>query len=298
MRRKQTTLVTTAVFLTALMLLSQMPTVSQVENAHPEETNQEPPPVSDTDGDGIPDVHENNFAEWINWTTSDARDVFISGMDRTDASDAPLDFDNDGLNNTEEYCWPYRWNCTIDAKGLTGMLDTTTGERIHLDPRKSDSDGDGLPDGFEVYMCATARNAYDAESNLYACEDGFDPLNSSDGALDADRDGFDVDRDGIYEPHEWFNNTEEYSMGAADNWTTELDGLRCSYTPPEGPRQNDDGEWPYLSSDWPNIDWACTENTTASYGEDVWLGTNPSNADSDRFWWDGYNVIEYTSSGD
>ena len=298
MRRKQTTLVTTAVFLTALMLLSQMPTVSQVENAHPEETNQEPPPVSDTDGDGIPDVHENNFAEWINWTTSDARDVFISGMDRKDASDAPLDFDNDGLNNTEEYCWPYRWNCTIDAKGLTGMLDTTTGERIHLDPRKSDSDGDGLPDGFEVYMCATARNAYDVESNLYTCEDGFDPLNGSDGALDADRDGFDVDRDGIYESHEWFNNTEEYSMGAADNWTTELDGLRCSYTPPEGPRQNDDGEWPYLSSDWPNIDWACTENTTASYGEDVWLGTNPSNADSDRFWWDGYNVIEYTSSGD
>ena len=298
MRRKQTTLVTTAVLIAGLMLLSQMPSVSQVDNANPLKTNQEPPPVSDSDGDGIPDVHENTYSEWVNWTTSDAREVTIRGMDRMDASDAPEDFDNDGLNNTEEYCWPYRWNCTIDAKGLTGVLDTDTGDRVHLDPRRADSDGDGLPDGFEVYLCVTARNAYSAENNLYTCSDGFDPLNSSDGALDADRDGFDVDRDGIYEPHEWFNNTEEYSMGAGDNWTTELDGLRCSFTPPEGPTSNDDGEWPYLTMSWPNINEACTENETAAYGEDVWLGTNPSEADSDRFWYDGFTVNEYSGSGD
>ena len=298
MRRKQTTLVTSAVMLAGLMLLSQMPNVSQVENANPLDTAQEPPPVSDTDGDGIPDVHENTYSAWLNWTTSDARDVVIKGMNRTDASDATMDFDRDGLNNTEEYCWPYRWNCTIDSKGLTGVLDTDTGERVHLDPRKSDSDGDGLPDGYEVYMCATARNAYSVENNLYTCDGGFDPLNGSDGAMDADRDGFDVDRDGLYEPHEWFNNTEEYAMGSPDNWTTEVDGLRCSYTPPEGPSSNDDGEWPYLTAEWPNIYSACTDSVDATYGEDVWLGTNPSEADSDRFWYDGFSVNEYSGSGD
>ena len=298
MRRKQTTLVTSAVMLAGLMLLSQMPNVSQVENANPLDTAQEPPPVSDSDGDGIPDVHENTYSAWLNWTTSDARDVVIKGMNRTDASDATMDFDRDGLNNSEEYCWPYRWNCTVDTKGLTGVLDTETGERIHLDPRKSDSDGDGLPDGYEVYMCATARNAYSVENNFYTCDGGFDPLNGSDGAMDADRDGFDVDRDGLYEPHEWFNNTEEYAMGSPDNWTTEVDGLRCSYTPPEGPSSNDDGEWPYLTAEWPNIYSACTESVDATYGEDVWLGTNPSEADSDRFWYDGFSVNEYSGSGD
>ena len=75
MRRKQTTLLTTLAVISSLMLLSQMPAVSQVQNVHPGDTTEEPPPITDTDGDGIPDVHENLFSEGIEWITADGRVV-------------------------------------------------------------------------------------------------------------------------------------------------------------------------------------------------------------------------------
>ena len=66
MRGKQTTLVVTIAMVSGLLLMSQMPAVSQVENIFPGATDGEGPPVTDTDGDGIPDVHENLFSAWLN----------------------------------------------------------------------------------------------------------------------------------------------------------------------------------------------------------------------------------------
>ena len=64
-------------------------------------------PVTDSDGDLIPDVHENLFEDWVNRSTADGRMIVIPGLDRDDARDAKYDLDRDGLNATEEYCWPY-----------------------------------------------------------------------------------------------------------------------------------------------------------------------------------------------
>ena len=89
-----------------------------------------------------------------NRTAVDGRRVEVQGLDRTNASDATSDRDRDGLNATEEFCWPYPATCTSEAfdRSLTGVLGSD-GERQYLDPTRADTDGDGLPDGFEVTMC-------------------------------------------------------------------------------------------------------------------------------------------------
>ena len=281
--------------------MSQFPVVSSVGNIHPDETTGEKPPTTDSDGDGIPDVHENLFAEMMSWVTSTGRDVNIEGLDADNASDALIDRDNDGLNSTEEFCWPYPANCTEPGfpRGLTGITDANTGERIYLDPRASDTDGDGLPDGYEAWMCSES-GYLNVETYVYECTE-WNPLNASDMFLDIDEDGFDVDRNGILSDAEMLTGPEEYWYGADANWTTELDGLRCTYSPPDA---NGILRWPYITdgknNGLSNILAACTESEDYSFGGDLWLGTDPLDADSDWFYWDGFtkNSIYPSSSGD
>ena len=137
--------------------MSQFPAISPVNHIRPDETTGEGPKTTDFDGDGIPDVHESIFEDWVNFSAVDGRLVQMKGLDKDNAADANYDTDRDGLNNTEEYCWPYPDNCNDPgfARGLTGALDEN-GERMYLDPRVSDTDGDGMPDGFDVWMCDRA----------------------------------------------------------------------------------------------------------------------------------------------
>ena len=217
----------------SLLFMSQFPAISNVSNVHPDDTDGTPPPNTDTDGDLIPDVHETLFEEWMNWTAVDGREVIIPGLDKNNASDASTDRDRDGLNATEEFCWPYPANCTAPGfpRGLTGQLDENS-DRVYLDPRVSDSDGDGMPDGYEAYMCHR-MGGFDPLTLRYLCP-SFDPLNGSDLTLDGDNDGFDVDRDGILSDAERYTAPEEYAHGTPSNFTAELDGLWCHATLPEG----------------------------------------------------------------
>ncbi|MCS5533592.1 MAG: thrombospondin type 3 repeat-containing protein [Candidatus Poseidoniaceae archaeon] len=299
MRRSQTTLLTTLAVIASLLFMSQFPAVSPVSNIHPNDTEGEKPPETDTDKDGIPDVHENLFEEWMNWSTIDGRDVIIPGMDKDNAADALVDVDKDGLNATEEYCWPYPANCTEPgfARGLTGTIDED-GDRQYLDPRVSDTDGDGMPDGFEAYMCARI-GGFDHSNLRFDCF-RFDPLNSSDFTDDPDDDGFDVNRDGELSLSEMFTSSEEYRFGAPSNYTTELDGLWCSATLPHGSILK---SWPYLPSGdnatFHNLLSACTVNATNVVDEDLWLGTDPLLEDSDRYHWDGFSIRRlFPSYGD
>jgi hypothetical protein len=147
--------------------MSQFPTISSVSNLHPDTTDGSKPPSTDSDGDKIPDVHENLFEEWMNWTAIDGRPIFIQGMDSNNASDALIDIDNDGLNSTEEYCWPYPANCTAPGfpRGLTGIVDEE-GERSYLDPRVSDTDGDGMPDGYELEVTMYSLSSTNAKPSI------------------------------------------------------------------------------------------------------------------------------------
>ena len=279
--------------------MSQFPVISPVSNVHPDDTTGEKPPTTDTDGDGIPDVHENIFEDWINFSAVDGRLVTMKGLDKSDASDANFDTDRDGLNNTEEYCWPYPDNCNDPgfSRGLTGSLDEN-GDRIYLDPRVSDTDGDGMPDGFEAWMCARA-GGFDDLSQRYVCP-FFDPLNASDATDDPDEDGFDVNRDGFLSVAEQYTSPEEYQYGMPGNFTSELDGLWCYATLPQGSVLT---QWPFISNgqnaSFQNLLSACTTNVTGVIGEDLWLGTDPLLDDSDRYSWDGFAIRPlYPSFGD
>ena len=299
MRRSQTTLLTTLAVVASLLFMSQFPTISNVANVHPDDTTQTPPPNTDSDGDLIPDVHETLFEEWMNWTAPDGRSVSIQGLDKDNASDADTDRDFDGLNATEEFCWPYPANCTEPGfpRGLTGNLDENN-DRIYLDPRLSDTDGDGMPDGYEAYMCQRT-GGFDPVAVRFNCP-SFDPLNASDMTLDADNDGFDVNRDGVMSESERYTAPEEYAHGMPSNYTTELDGLWCYATLPEGSVLKN---WPYLPSGanatFHNLLSACTIRDVDTVGEDLWLGTDPLLDDSDRYLWDGFAIRPlYPSFGD
>ena len=299
MRRSITTLLTTLAVVSSLLFMSQFPAISSVSNLHPDTTDGSKPPSTDSDGDKIPDVHENLFEEWMNWTAIDGRPILVQGMNSNNASDALVDFDNDGLNSTEEYCWPYPANCTAPGfpRGLTGVVDEE-GERSYLDPRVSDTDGDGMPDGYEAYMCERV-GGYNVLTLKYECKT-FDPLNSSDLYDDPDEDGFDVNRDGVLSTTERFSSPEEYIQGASLNHTTELDGLWCSATLPEGSIFTN---WPFIATGsdatFQNLLSACTENATMVVDEDIWLGTDPLLADSDRYHWDGFSIRRlFPSFGD
>ena len=301
MRRSQTTLLMTLGVISSLLFMSQFPAISSVGNIHPDETTGEKPPTTDSDGDGIPDVHENLFIDMASWVTSSGRNVSIEGLDADNASDALVDRDYDGLNSTEEYCWPYPANCTEPGfpRGLTGITDPNTGERIYLDPRSADTDGDGLPDGYEAWMCSES-GYLNEETYVYECTE-WNPLNDSDKYLDLDEDGFDVDRNGILSDAEKLTGPEEYWYGADENWTTELDGLRCTYSPPDA---TNIFRWPYLTNGinngLENILAACTQSEEYSFGGDLWLGTDPLAEDSDWFYWDGFskNSIYPSTGGD
>ena len=108
-------------------------------------------------------------------------------------------------------------------------------------------------------------NYFNKDTFTYDCLE-FNPLNASDATLDSDEDGFDLDRDGFISESEKLTGPEEYWYGAPSNWTTELDGLRCHYSPPDATAKPD---WPFIQSgDFTglyNLLDACTSNETYAF---------------------------------
>ena len=73
MRRSQSTLLMTVLVVLGLFFVSQLPAISNVGTTNPNMTEGARPPATDSDGDKIPDVHENLFSEWINFSSPDNR---------------------------------------------------------------------------------------------------------------------------------------------------------------------------------------------------------------------------------
>ena len=125
-------------------------------------------------------------------------------LDPYRADDVNWDADNDGLANLCEY----QWSLMVD-QGLSGNLLEDYGESAQsastwtrTDPNNVDSDGDGLPDGWE------------ADGNCFwsSSQSGINPLNGTDYLNNPDGDGFDVNFDGILSQDEEFNNWLEYHI--------------------------------------------------------------------------------------
>ena len=297
MRRKQTALFVSILVLSSLAFVSQTRPQSPVSSTDPNSAEGTESPVTDQDGDLIPDLYEVIFGDQV-ILESPTFQGSIQGLDPTDSTDNLTDYDNDGLTALQEYCWPYTLDkCFDERNGLTGKgpEETESGIREYLDPRVSDTDGDGLPDGYEVHMC-TSGGLYLADpndpinpNNFWECR-YFDPLDPIDALSDFDRceidfswgcgDGFDFNSDGLIDLGEKFTNTEEYLFGTPEDWITERDGLWCW------------GEIEGLSST------SCQTEVERPTGTHGWLGADPRFSDSDFFFWDEFSLVPLDVLGD
>lgn len=297
MRRKQTALLVSILVLSSLAFVSQTRPQSPVSSTDPNQAEGIESPVTDQDGDLIPDLYEVIFGEplVLDSTTFGGS---ILGLDPSDATDNITDYDRDGLNALQEYCWPYTLdNCFEERNTLTGKSpeQTESGIREYLDPRSSDTDGDGLPDGYEVHMC-TVGGLYEKDPNdpqnsnkFWECR-YFDPLDPVDINIDFDRceadfswgcgDGFDFNSDGKIDAGEKFTNVEEYYLGTPEDWVTERDGLWCW------------GSIEGLTED------SCQTQFERPTGESGWMGSDPRFSDSDYYFWDEVTAEKLEVLGD
>ncbi len=106
----------------------------------------------DNDNDGMSDYWEYGF-----------------GLDYTDAADAVLDLDEDGLNNLLEY--QHNTNPTLIDTDGDELSDSDEVLVYFTEPLNTDTDADQLPDGWEVSF-------------------NLDPLDANDANIDTDGDGF------------------------------------------------------------------------------------------------------------
>lgn len=131
------------------------------------------PALTDTDGDGIPDVYETDTGVWVS--------PFDTGTDP-----ALADSDGDGLPDGVE----------TNTGVWVGQHNTGT------DPNNPDTDGDGLSDGVEtntgvfVSMLDTGTNPLNRDTDNDRLNDGFEVVNGLNPFANEDFDG-DGFRDGI-----------------------------------------------------------------------------------------------------
>ena len=132
--------------------------------------------VIDSDEDGLPDSWELSFFGNLNQTRAgDFDNDNLNNLEEYYAGTNPndKDTDNDGMPDGYEVANGFNPLSAADAgqdadgDGLTNLKEFQLGTK----PRDSDSDADGMPDKYEV-------------------DHGFDPLSAADAAADADGDGY------------------------------------------------------------------------------------------------------------
>jgi len=137
------------------------------------------PTSNDTDGDGMPDGWEVKY-----------------GLNPISALDANQDLDNDG--------WDFDRNFNITSdEWFTNLEEYLNG----TDPSNNDTDGDGMPDGWEGHY-------------------NLKPTDPTDANEDSDGDGYDINRDGFVLSSEKYTNIEEFRNNTAPNDNdTDDDGM-------------------------------------------------------------------------
>lgn len=160
------------------------------------------PLEKDTDGDGMPDGWEVEY-----------------GLDPIDASDSTEDPDKDGYNNYQEYLNntnpnesdlpnidQSNINIDKDPSKIDSDLDYLSDkeeESIGTKKTNPDTDGDGLLDGYEVYVTKTNPLLFDTDGD--GMPDGYEVLFNLDPFIKNDSE--DNDGDGL-------TNIEEFKNGS------------------------------------------------------------------------------------
>ena len=175
--------------------------------------------LRDTDEDGMWDgweyTYSTNNPAHTNLLAMDPLDNGINNLRTLIANDGdPMqhpdaDLDGDGATNFEEFMW---WLTNVHA--VVGC-EADPSFRLGPDPTNPDTDGDGIPDGWEMFFGLDPTDPSDADedpdndglTNLEEYLNGGDPFNpdtDGDGVLDGDEvdqgtrvDAADSDGDGL-----------------------------------------------------------------------------------------------------
>jgi hypothetical protein len=108
-----------------------------------------PIPLRDSNGNGVPDVAKNaRYSIGLDGTDTDGDGIpdgweVHFGLDPNDAAQARQDPTHSGMTLLAKYQWSAQRLATV---GGDGAFDPALG----LDPRRADTNGDGLPDGWKV----------------------------------------------------------------------------------------------------------------------------------------------------
>ncbi len=247
----------------------------------------------DTDGDGIFDAFDDDDDDDGIPTLREVNDSTAIGDDDVDgdglANWHDTDSDGDGRSDTEE------GTGDLDGDGVPNYLDPNDG-----DGPLGDNDGDGLTNGEELEL-GTNPNLADSDG------DGIDDLTEVGGDVndprDTDGDGEidavdpDDDGDGILTSVEI---DDALALGDQDvdgdgnvNWLdTDADGDGMSDT--EEGRGDDDGDGilNYLDPDDADGPDGDLDGDGLTNAEELILGTNPNNPDSD-----GDGIDDFTEVG-
>ena len=161
---------------------------------------------NDSDGDGIPDMKEGpDSTGW--YMVDQAGNRLPAGS--TVGIKMPLDSDNDALVNALD--------SDSDNDGIPdemerqGVVDVH-GQRVHTDPYKADTDGDGLSDGAELFVFHTDPLVADTDGD--GISDGDEIKVYHTDPLNADTDG-----DGIKDGDELAGKTVTVHLSNGTNLT-------------------------------------------------------------------------------
>jgi len=276
---------------------------------------------NDTDNDGILDDEELILGVDLYITNPLSNDTDIDGMadlweitnslNPTLGSDNMTDSDSDGLSNIFEFLnGTDPWNADCDEDGI---LDGAEINQYQTDPLNNDTDGDLMPDLWEITfgLNPTVANSFDDPDfdgleNLHEFTNSTDPLDSDsddDGMMDGwevdflldplnGTDGFqDPDFDGLENLYEFTNSTDPFDSDSDDDGILDYEevvvGLDGYITNPISDDTDFDGMadlWEITNSLNPTLG---SDNMTDSDSDglsnifEFLNGTDPWNADCD-----------------
>ena len=171
----------------------------------------------DTDGDGMPDGFEYCFSFKDNhpFGVSNPQKAVSELLSPSNASDGYNDWDEDGLNNLEEY-------------QVALKFDLVNGLPSFTSPWTEDTDQDGMPDGWEA-----------SQYNRTTLEYPLNPRNASNANDDIDFDGWDSDGDGdvVFDDLELATTVVDVYVEKGDYVTANSTVARGQYTLGGGNKQ-------------------------------------------------------------
>lgn len=232
---------------------------------------------ADADTDGMSDSWEDSYS-----------------LDSSDASDAALDLDSDGLSNLQEYL--NGTDPSVADSDSDGLSDGNEFYAYRTNPTSADTDGDTLSDSAEINTYGT--NALSTDTDSDGMSDDWEVLYSLDPLVDDASS--DLDSDSLSNLEEYTLGTDPTSVDSDNDTLSDADEVNTYLTDPTSNDSDNDG-----LNDGAEVNTYITDpvdsdsdNDGLSDGVEVNIqGTDPNNADSDADGiYDGVEVNTYGSN--